>query len=174
MRQYTQLTQEQRYPIYALMKAGHNQTETARIPEVPKSTISRELRRNRGLCSYRPQPAERLAVTRRQGKAKVRIPPDHWDWVDALLREEWSPEQVSLWLAQEKCLRISHEWIYHYILRDKQQGGDLYRHLRCHKPRRKRYGHVSRRGQWSGRVCIEERPAIVDRRSRWGTGYDDW
>ena len=170
MRQYTQLTQEQRYQIYALMKAGHNQTETARILEVHKSTISRELRRNRGLCGYRPQQAERLAVTRRQGKAKVRIQPGHWDWVEALLREDWSPEQVSLWLAQEKRLRISHEWIYHYILRDKQQGGDLYRRLRCQKRRRKRYGHFSRRGQWSGRVSIDERPAIVDRRARLG----DW
>ena len=45
------------------MKAGHNQTEIARILEVHKSTISRELRRNRGLCGYRPQQAERLAVT---------------------------------------------------------------------------------------------------------------
>ena len=45
------------------MKAGHNQTEIARILEVHKSTISRELRRNRGLCGYRPQQAEQLAVT---------------------------------------------------------------------------------------------------------------
>ena len=101
MRQYTQLTQEQRYQIYALMKAGHNQTETARILEVHKSTISRELRRNRGLRGYRPQQAERLAVTRRQGKAKVRIQPDHWDWVEALLREDWSPEQACLLQAGE-------------------------------------------------------------------------
>ncbi len=63
MRQYTQFIQEQRYQIYALTKAGHNQTEIARILEVHKSTISRELRRNRGLRGYCPQQAERLAVT---------------------------------------------------------------------------------------------------------------
>ena len=45
------------------MKAGHNQTEITRILEVHKSTISRELRRNRGLHGYRPQQAEWLAVT---------------------------------------------------------------------------------------------------------------
>ncbi|WP_179116248.1 helix-turn-helix domain-containing protein, partial [Solemya velum gill symbiont] len=28
---YTQLTQEERYQIQALMKAGHNQTEIAKI-----------------------------------------------------------------------------------------------------------------------------------------------
>jgi IS30 family transposase len=54
MRHYTQLTQEQRYQIHALMKARHNQTELALIVGVHKSTVSRELRRNRGLRGYRP------------------------------------------------------------------------------------------------------------------------
>jgi hypothetical protein len=38
MRTYTQLTQEQRYQIYSLMKAGHIQTEIARLINVHKST----------------------------------------------------------------------------------------------------------------------------------------
>ena len=87
-----------------------------------------------------------------------------------LLREEWSPEQISLWLAEEKCVSISHEWIYHYILLDKSNGGDLYRHLRCQKQRKKRYGTYSRRGQIPHQVSIEQRPAIVDARTRFG----DW
>jgi IS30 family transposase len=45
---YTQLTREQRYQIHALMKAGHNQSEIATIIGSHKSTISREVRRNRG------------------------------------------------------------------------------------------------------------------------------
>ena len=45
MRHYTQLTEHQRYQIYALMKAGHTQTEIAALIGVHKSTISRELRR---------------------------------------------------------------------------------------------------------------------------------
>ena len=40
---YKQLTQEQRYQIYALKKAGHGQMEIANIVDVHKSTISREL-----------------------------------------------------------------------------------------------------------------------------------
>ena len=43
---YTQLAQEQRYQIYALMKAGHRQTEIAAVVGVQKSTISREVWRN--------------------------------------------------------------------------------------------------------------------------------
>ena len=46
---YTQLTQEERYQIYALKKAGHNQAEIAEIVGRDPGTFSRELRRNRGL-----------------------------------------------------------------------------------------------------------------------------
>ncbi len=66
--------------------------------------------------------------------------------------------------------RISHEWIYQYILADKYTGGSLYRHLRCQKARRKRYGSYDRRGKLPNRVSIEQRPAIVDTRMRLG----DW
>ena len=54
MRTYTQLTQEQRYQIYALKKMGHKPSQIASCLGVHKSTLSRELRRNSGLRSYRP------------------------------------------------------------------------------------------------------------------------
>ncbi len=90
--------------------------------------------------------------------------------MEQLLREDWSPEQVSGWLAQEEGTAISHEWIYWYVYEDKRRGGDLHRHLRCQKPRRKRYGHYDRRGQIRERVPIDERPEVVEARSRIG----DW
>ena len=170
MRVYTQLTQVQRYQIYALMKAELNQSEIAAIIGVNKSTISRELRRNRGLKGYRPKQAHQLAMTRRQTKTQPRITDEDWRLVEDLLREDWSPEQISLWLAQHKRLSISHEWIYLYVLEDKRLDGDLYRHLRCQKLRKKRYGAYDRRGQLPNRVSINERPAIVERRTRLG----DW
>ena len=49
MRDYTQLTQEERYQIAALLKMGHCQSEIADALNRDKSTISREVRRNRGL-----------------------------------------------------------------------------------------------------------------------------
>ncbi len=67
-------------------------------------------------------------------------------------------------------IQVSHEWIYQYILRDKQAGGDLHKHLRCQKKRRKRYGSRDRRGKLPNRRSIEERPEIVDQRQRIG----DW
>ena len=63
MRTYKQLTQEQRYQIYALKKAGHCQMEIANLLGVHKSTICRELRRNRGQRGYRPKQAHGFALT---------------------------------------------------------------------------------------------------------------
>lgn len=165
-----QLTQEQRYQIYALMKAGHNQTEMAEIIGVHKSTISRELRRNRGLRGYRPNQAHQLAVNRRQEKAKARFSTEDWRLIECLLQEEWSPEQISLWLHEAGRLSISHEWIYQHIIQDKRRGGTLHKHLRCQKQRKKRYGSYERRGQIPNKVSIDERPAIVEHRQRLG----DW
>ncbi|MFC1684686.1 IS30 family transposase [Pseudomonadota bacterium] len=170
MSNYTQLTQEERYQIHALMKAGLNQIEIADILGRHKSTISRELRRNCGLRGYRPNQAHRLSTERRQGKLRPRIATAHWALVQRLLREDWSPEQISLWLADEKAIQISHEWIYRYVLQNKSLGGNLHRHLRCQKQRRKRYGSYSRRGQLINRISIDERPAVVETRSRLG----DW
>ena len=57
MRGYTQLTRDERYQIYALRKAGHSQKEIAEVLGRSPSTISRELRRNKGLKGYRPEQA---------------------------------------------------------------------------------------------------------------------
>ena len=167
---YTQLTQEERYQIYALKKAGHIQAEIAEIVGRDPGTISREFRRNRGLKGYRPQQAHNLALLRRNGKARPRIGNKVWQLVEALIRDEWSPEQVVGRVEMEQGVSISHEWIYQYVYADKRSGGELYRFLRCQKVRRKRYGVYSRRGCIPNQVSIDERPAIVDSRRRFG----DW
>jgi IS30 family transposase len=170
MKNYTQLTREERYQIYALKTAGQSKTQIAKVIGRHKSTISREMARNCGLRGYRPKQADSLAVNRRQEKPACRIPCESWSRVDQLLREYWSPEQISNWLRQEEKTRISPEWIYQYILRNKQASGDLYKYLRCQKQRKKRYGSPDRRGQIKGRISIDERPEVVNERSRIG----DW
>jgi len=112
MKSYIQLTQEIRYQISAYKKAGYNQSEIARLIGVDKSTISRELRRNHGLRGYRPQQAHQLAQNRKKSKVRQRIKPEIWAWVNKLLEEDWSPEQISGWLNREKRLSVSHESIY--------------------------------------------------------------
>ena len=123
-----------------------------------KRVLLGSLQRNRGLRGYRPGQAQRLTLARREARARPRIAPGTWERVESLLREEWSPEQVSGWLSMEQGLHVSHEWIYRHVYADKRQGGDLHTHLRCRKRRRKRYGSNERRGQIRGRVSIDERP----------------
>lgn len=166
---YTQLTCEQRYQIKALLNMGHNQTQIAKAIGVDKSTISRELDRNRGQRGYRPKQAQRLADERRRTSNK-RISETTWKVVEELIRQDWSPEQVSERLKRDHGLGVSHEWVYQHILTDKEAGGDLYRHLRCQKARKKRYGSYDRRGKLADRTSIEERPLIVGLRKRLG----DW
>jgi len=140
MSHYTQLTREERYQIYALKTAGQSKAQIAKLLGRHKSTIGREMARNCGQRGYRPKQADSLAVNRRQEKVSHRISSQAWARVEQLLREYWSPEQISGWLRQEENLHVSPEWIYQYILRDKRADGDLYRYLRCQKQRKKRYG----------------------------------
>jgi IS30 family transposase len=107
---------------------------------------------------------------RRQDKIQPRLSEQIWQQVEALIREEWSPEQIVGRVAIEQGVSISHEWIYQYVYADQRSGGDLYRFLRCQKLRRKRYGAYDRRGCIPNQVSIDDRPAIVDSKRRFG----DW
>ncbi len=160
---YTHLTREERYQIYALKKAGHKQYEIAELLERSKSTISRELAKNIGGRGYRPKQAQWLADDRRAMNART-IDEATWQFACARLREEWSPDQIS------KHAEISIETVYQRVYADKRAGGLLWKSLRCQKLRKKRYGKAERRGTIPNRLSIEQRPAIVETRSRIG----DW
>lgn len=172
MHHYTQLTREERYQICSLLKAGHSPSEIARLIKRHKSTISRELRRNRGQRGYRPRQAHCLAAVRRLGCAgnARRFDARHWRLIGRLVQRQWSPEQIAGRLELVKRFSISPERIYRHVLTDKQGGGGLYRHLRCQRLRKKRYGRPSRQGRMPDRVRIDERPGIIERRARIG----DW
>lgn len=167
---YTQLAQEQRYQINVLKKAGHNQTYIAAMIGCHKSTISRELRRNRGQKGYRHYQADELAYSRQCDAYRSRIAWQTWEEVERLLRQDWSPDQITGHLKREKRPSVSHEWIYLYVYADKRRGGTLHRHLRSQKKQRKRYNGYIRRGQIPNRTSIDKRPQIVASKSRFG----DW
>ena len=167
---YKQLAREQRYQIYALMKEGHNQTQIAANLACHKSTISRELRRNRGLKGYRPYQADELAYDRQCAAYRSRIAWETWQEVERLLRQQWSPEQIAGRLKLEQQPTVSHECIYLYVYAEKRRGGTLHRHLRSQKKQRKRYSGYLRRGQIPNRTSIDQRPQIVASKGRFG----DW
>jgi IS30 family transposase len=168
---YTHLTQAERYQIAILNRAGHGHSEIARVMKRNSSTISREFRRNRGLRGYRPKQAHEVSQARMQARANgPRIGDDTWAFVEARLGELWSPEQICGRLKERALPSVSHEAIYQRIYADKRNGGTLHRALRCQKQLRKRYGGRERRGTIPNQVSIEQRPAIVNSRKRFG----DW
>ncbi len=153
-----------------MLNKDYNQIEIADHIGVDKSTICREIRRNCGKRGYRYKQAHTLALERRTGKGEPRIDNGIWMFIETLILNDWSPEQIHGWLKENMGVTVSHEWIYQYILQDKQRGGYLYTHLRCKRKRKKRYGSNDQRGQIKNRVSIDKRPAVVETRSRIG----DW
>jgi len=92
-------------------------------------------------------------------------------WIECLIRQELSPQQVVDYLHRRRHISLHHETVYQLIYEDKASGGDLYQHLRiASKLYHKSYGHYDRRGKITNRVDIDEHPAIVDRRNHIG----DW
>src|SRR3989441_566890 len=168
---YHQITFEKRYTLGLLRQRAPPPAAIARVLDHHRSTIGREVRRNRARSdgSYRPQLADWYARGRRAQSRNQRFTAVEWARIHALLREDWSPEQVAGWLRRQGELAISHETIYRYIWADKRLGGHLYTHLRgARKQRRKRYGRYDSRGRLAGKRPISTRPAAADARAEVG------
>jgi IS30 family transposase len=167
---YHQLTLAQRYILHRLRLQGWTNAEIARELGCHRSTIGRELKRNIYWRSYDPYEADQAARARRS-KARRR-----WYFTDQelslairLIRQDWSPVQISDWFKKHRILSISHQTLYRYIWYDRYFDGDLYKHLRqSGKRRRKRYGSSDSRGVMGGKRHISERPTSADKRSRFG------
>jgi IS30 family transposase len=171
LKDYHQLTQGLRYQIAILKKAGKNQKDMAGLVNVLPSTVCRELQRNSGKRGYRPKQVQRKAETRRELAVKpLKMTLAVIGLVEAKLRINGSPEQVSGWLKEEEGIGISHERICQHVWTDKLAGGKLYKHLRHSGKKRKQYGSKDKRGQIRNRVSIDDLPVIVSEKTRLG----DW
>jgi IS30 family transposase len=132
------------------------------------SSVSREVARNGGGVGYRAGAAEQTTLRRhRRPKAsKLTLNPLLRAEVEARLRLDWSPEQISASLkleyAQDPKMQISHETIY-VSLFVQSRGAlrqELTRHLRTHRSARLPKRHLpSGRGQIVDKIMISERPA---------------
>ncbi|MCC5014859.1 MULTISPECIES: IS30 family transposase [unclassified Legionella] len=169
---HKQLTREQRYHIYGLWRSGYSQMEIAKELGVHKSTICRELSRNSRWNGYFPEQAQCFSEMRRKGARKrIIFTKEIEEFVREHLLKDWSPDQISGYAKKHNLFMISHERIYQYVLQDKKQGGKLYLHLRHQsKKYRKRYGSPKRNSPIKNRIFIDDRPKIVDSKTRVG----DW
>lgn len=168
---YHQLTTDERYTIALYLRQRKSQAYIARALGRSPGTISRELKRNRRTdgkyCAARA--ASRTSRIRKESRRKWQFTDTELQMVIALIRLDWSPEQASLWLKKCKVLSISHSTIYRYIWYDFFYQGDLHKHLRqSKKKRRKRYRGADSRGVLANKAHISERPIGAENKSRLG------
>ena len=169
---YRRLCAADRKVIHNMKQSGSSQEVIGLAVGFSQSTISKELSRNRGERGYRNIQAERMARERQRAKkprAKVVVGSTK-DLVEQRLRAKHSPDQISRKLALEG-VAVSHESIYKHVSWDKKNGGELWRELRINGKRRYRRRSKAGRGEKiPDRIDIEERPAEVAGRERYG----DW
>jgi IS30 family transposase len=156
-----------------MIQNGYSQKEIAEAIGKDKSTISREIRRNRDKRSgeYRPKLAQRKYEQRQRSKPKkiYFTEEEVKNYVDSKLLEDYSPEQICGRAKVEGIKCVSHERIYQYIWTDKRQGGQLYLHLRRRNKRYRKRGNLrDSRGIIKDRISIDKRPQIVEEKKRFG------
>ena len=159
----------------------------------PTSAISREIagKPRIGMGRYRANVAERKSEAGRhkQGRNPKSLHEPLLEYVVKKLKLGWSPEQISIRLPieypKDLAMRISYEAIYQYIYAQIHRGGHGYvktdcEDLRIYLPRRhkrrqaKGFRKVQKTERRSRLPSIDNRPKVVEARSRIGDWEDDF
>lgn len=180
-RTYSQLSLRERDRLAVLRAQGLSIGEMARRLERNKSTISRELRRNRGptYCSYGAGSAQHRACQRKKLAARrERLKNQRIrTYVRTKLRLGWSPEQIAGRLSMKHPgLHISHEAIYQYVYEPNvRRRENLVPYLpRAHRRRQvKGHRHTHRDSHIPERISIHQRPAHILTRKQLGHWESD-
>lgn len=171
---YRHIKSDERTELAILLRAGHKQSQIARLLGRHPSSVSREIRRNsskegRYNCwlAKRNAKAKRLNANKRF--RKLRHNKKLRRYIERKLKKYWSPEQIAgrLRLRYGKTI-ICHETIYQFIYKYRE---DLKKLLRCQKGKyKKRYG-TKKRGrarEEAKKKRIDTRPEVIDKRERLG------
>ena len=177
-RRYTRLADQERESISRGLAQHKSIRQLAKELNRSPSTISREIRRNKGKSGYRAFSASRrakaAASSRKRGKRKIEKQEGLLSYVMEKLQREWSPQEISKRLkieyAWDMNMQVSHEAIYQYIY--VLPRGELkqllikgLRQERKHRRPQKRGDTTETRGKIANMLSIEERPAEVAERS---------
>jgi len=171
---YKQLTLSKRYHISTLIKEGYKQKEIAKEIGVHPSTICREFKKYRSdkNSEYKAEESHIQTKIKHIKKPKRKAMNNQIEkYVKQKLKEDWSPEQLVGRMKKDTKLTISHETIYKFIYKNKENGGLLYKHLRHrNKKYHDRSNKYKKRSIIPNRISIDQRSKIVDKKTRIG----DW
>lgn len=180
-RTYSQLSLEERDRLALLRAQGLSLSEMALRLRRHKSTVSRELQRNRapvydsygaGVADRRARQRKILAARRPRLKSqRIRT------YVHQKLHQGWSPELIAGRLPiSHPGLSISYEAIYQYLYepRVRRQENLVPLLARAHKRRHvKGHRHTHRESHIPERISIRERPSHVQHRKQLGHWEND-
>lgn len=180
-RKYRRVGEEDRPQIEALARAGLSPREIGKQLGFHHSTISRELKRNRGRRGYRHEHAQNQAEKRAQAKASERrkFTEAMWEAAKSKLLEGWTFEQFCGRERREGRVCVCKEVFYlEYYRRQRLVRAGLSDEVLPPLPMRrkkrktrdrnaKKYRDAGR-GKIKNRVDISERPKEVDKRARVG------
>lgn len=163
-RSYEQLNRLEREYIALRRRQGAVHAQIARELGRHRSTIGREVRRNRNARGYYYSAhAHQIALRRRaitRKPAKLACDPLRRS-VERALRMYWSPEQIEGRRKFKGMTPISRMTVYRHIKNHPEKLSEYLRGPGRQKPKRERI---------HGRVMISDRPEIVEQRVRIG----DW
>ena len=167
---YRHLSGDERGKIMYLLMAGKKPSDVAALLGRNKSTISRELRRNRASYHdyYLDDSAQaRSEQRRRQARQHYRLKHERIrDYVECRLGSGLSPELIAGRIRRDlPGCTISHESICQYIYRLEEPNRTKY--IKClprsHRRRRKRgTGKAQRKSRIPDRMPITDRSAVVE------------
>jgi len=167
---YCRVTSEDRLRIKDGLDAGLSKSEIADKLGFHKSTIGREILRNKGNRGYRPKQAHLKAMAREVPKhGPYRMTPVIMMKIVERLEVKWSPEQIYNRLRMEGEDVVSTETIYKFILEDRKNGGELWKNLRrSGRHRKKRFPSEDRRGKIKNTRSISKRSKKANKRQKLG------
>jgi len=171
--QYTHITAHERDLLAQWNTLGWSVRAMARRLGRSPSSISTELRRNRGGDGYFSSIAQHLCVRRTHHSAHPGTHHPRWvlAYLEDNLRRGWSPEQIAGELKKRHAgtTIICHESIYRYIYdpANHQDRWDEYL-PRAHRKRRHRYGRQVYHRGIANRISIHDRPEGVNQKKTFG------
>ena len=160
MKTFKHLCFEERFVIEKLVRGGTKTREIAGFLGRSPNTVSREIRKNTVKGEYRADKANHKAYFKRWRSKRqcLKVAMDAFlhRFVDRMLREKWSPEQISGYLRGEFGISCSAKAIYKFAHR-RCYDRYLFWGWNKHRSGRKQYQYDTPK---DGRSYIDERPAL--------------
>jgi IS30 family transposase len=165
---YAQINKHERNEISVLLKKGYSVRDIGSALGRSPSSISREIRKNSVKGRYQPDKAELKAYIRKKYAKfqwqKIRQQPLLENFIRAMIKDDWTPEEIAGRLKAENGNRtvVSFKTIYNYL--DSPFGRSLKRYLPHHRKRKKSGHKKAIKQRLKGRIFIDQRPPAINHR----------